>query len=71
MWELNTRNDVGTSATQRSQRGRRRACVYLRLHLSWRARRTLQSEQQVKEPNASNWCAFDLGINTLANPLLQ
>lgn len=71
MWELNTRNDMGTSARQRSQRGRRRASVYIPLCLSWRAEGTLQSEEQVKEHNTSHWGEFDLGINTLANRLLQ
>lgn len=71
MWELNTRNYVGTSAMQRSQRGRRRASVYLCLCFSWRGGGMLQSEQQVKELKTTNWCDFDLGINTLANPLLQ
>lgn len=52
IWELNTRNDVGTSAPQRSLRGRRRTSVYLCLHLFWRAGRTQQPKPQVKGSTA-------------------
>lgn len=43
---------MGTSAPQRSLRGRRRTSVYLCLHLFWRAGRTQQPKPQVKGSTA-------------------